>query len=209
MVQERPTRERLLEAAIDAIEAAGEVSVRVDRIAAAAGVTKPMIYAHFRERDGLIVAAQAERYRRALAFGLSEMAAAVDRCTSADDYAALMRGWVRSFADADGMRRRAMRIEVLGSAVARPALREAIRAVTAEHVASLAATISSAQQRGWVTQRFTAATFAAWWTGLVLSRHTIETHPDTYDLDEWDAMTSMILQFVSTSGDWPEPTQAP
>ena len=209
MVRERPTRERLLEAAIDAIEAGGEVSVRVDRIAAAAGVTKPMIYAHFVERDGLIVAAQAERYRRALAFGLSEMAAAVDRCGSAEDYAALMRSWVRSFADADGMRRRAMRVEVLGSAVSRPGLRAAIRDVTAAHVAQLAATITTAQQRGWVTTQFSAATFAAWWTGLVLSRHTVETHPDDYDLDAWDALTATILQFVSTSGDWPEPTQAP
>lgn len=190
------TRERLLEAAIAVIEAEGEVGVRVDQIATTAGVTKPVLYHHFGDREGLIVAAQAERFRRALRFGLAEVAAGAERCQSAADFAALVAAWVRSFGTVDGIQRRRMRIEVLGSAVSRPALHASVQAAADDHTSELAAIIQFAQERGWVSTQFSAATHAAWWTGLVLSRHLVETEPQRHDVDQWDGLTEHVLRFI-------------
>lgn len=44
MGEELPTSERILEAAIAAVEAGGEAGLRLDAIAAEAGITKPSIY---------------------------------------------------------------------------------------------------------------------------------------------------------------------
>ena len=48
-------REELLDAAIDVVRASGP-GVSMDQIAAACGVTKPIIYRHFGDRDGLVMA---------------------------------------------------------------------------------------------------------------------------------------------------------
>jgi AcrR family transcriptional regulator len=48
-------REQLLDAAVDAVRDRGP-GVTMDQIAAACGVTKPIIYRHFGDRDGLVMA---------------------------------------------------------------------------------------------------------------------------------------------------------
>jgi AcrR family transcriptional regulator len=50
-------RGRILELAIQAIDSGGEVAVRVNDLAAAAGVTVPTLYRYFGSRDDLNVAA--------------------------------------------------------------------------------------------------------------------------------------------------------
>jgi AcrR family transcriptional regulator len=78
--------DRILERAIEVIEAGGEVAIRTNVIAEECGVTAPILYRAFGNREGLVVAAQAERYRRA-----SEVAVAylVERVTSAGSRAEL------------------------------------------------------------------------------------------------------------------------
>ncbi|GLK77653.1 hypothetical protein GCM10008171_29070 [Methylopila jiangsuensis] len=51
------TREKLLEAAIEEFAANGFAGARIDRIAAAAGISKPMLYAYFGDKDALFEAA--------------------------------------------------------------------------------------------------------------------------------------------------------
>lgn len=57
-------REELLDAAVDAIRQLGP-SATMEQLAAAAGVTKPILYRHFGDRDGLIEAI-AKRFSHAL-----------------------------------------------------------------------------------------------------------------------------------------------
>jgi AcrR family transcriptional regulator len=67
VVEQVPTRQRLLDRTIEVIEAEGVPGVRVQPIAAAAGVAVPSVYHFFGSKEGLIEAAQAERYGRVLA----------------------------------------------------------------------------------------------------------------------------------------------
>jgi AcrR family transcriptional regulator len=69
-------REQLLDAAIDVVRSDGP-NVSMDQIAAACGVTKPIVYRHFGDRDGLVMA-MALRFVSALVGALTPQLARRD-----------------------------------------------------------------------------------------------------------------------------------
>jgi len=196
MVAELSTRERLLAAAIEVISAQGEAAVRVDAIADTAEITKPSIYHFFGDRDGLIIAAQAERFRRAVLYLQSDILAPLDACTTRGQYARLLTEGVRVFGSPEGAARRQVRIEVLGSAASRPALRQAVNQIILEASQDLARIVDVGRSRGWVTDTISSESFAIWWYGALLGRHLVETNP-AFNPTEWDsAMTKAVLHLV-------------
>jgi AcrR family transcriptional regulator len=81
-------RDQRLDDAIEAIREIG-VNVTMDQLARRGGVTKPILYRHFGDRDGLI-SAIAERFALALI-------AELDRGLSTGDYQALLEGTVDAY----------------------------------------------------------------------------------------------------------------
>lgn len=191
------TRDRLLAAAIAIIEAEGESAVRVDRVVQSAGFTRPVLYRYFADRDDLIVKAQAERYRRALAYGMDDLIGASQSVSTPEDFKTVLRLHLSSFASAEGIARRAMRIEVLGSSVSRPELRKAIIEVNRAHAAVLEGFITMAAERELVTRASEPSAIAAWIVGLILSRHLVEIDPDAFDPAAWDAITDSVIRFLT------------
>lgn len=188
------TRDKILEAAIAIIEVSGESEIRVDQVVEAAGFTKPVLYHHFEDRDGLIVAAQAERYRRSMQYGLEEILVGVRGCTSSEQFLEIFAGWFGAFSATEGERRRQLRIEVLGSAVSRPKLQERVRQANRIQIEQLSEVITIARDRGWLVPDVSAESVSAWWTGLILSRYLAEMDPESVDPRGWDALTTFVLR---------------
>jgi AcrR family transcriptional regulator len=164
------TRARLLEAAIAIIETEGESAVRVDRVVQSAGFTRPVLYRYFADRDALIVQAQAERYRRALAYGLGDLVGVAQSITTPEAFRSALRYQFSAFATAEGERRRTTRIEVLGSSISRPDLRQEILAANRANNAALAAFIADATERGLMSEVHEPDAVAIWIVGLLLTR---------------------------------------
>ena len=190
------TRERLLEAAISVIETQGEGAIRVDQVAELAGFTKPVLYTYFKNRDDLIVAAQSERYIRALELGRPDVEDAVRNCSNANDFFLIMQKWVGSFADVDGERRRRFRIEALGSAISRAALQEKLQEANRRQAEGLGALLAIAKEHEWLTLDAEPQDLAMWWTGLVLSRYLIEMDAEYHDAAAWDAITMNTMRSI-------------
>jgi AcrR family transcriptional regulator len=188
------TRDRLIDAAISIIEGEGEVAVRVDRVAETAGFTKPVLYHHFADREAVIAAAQAERYRRSLRFGREETADLVNTATTAHDFYVAMKSWVQSFSGPDGEQRRKFRIEVLGSAATRRELLASVNEANRDHVRQLASILRLAQAHGWLRRDVDVTDLAQWWSGVILSRHFAEIDKDHFNMDTWDAITESVLR---------------
>lgn len=182
------TRERLLEATIEVIGKHGEVAVKVDAIAEAARITKPSLYHFFGDRDGLIIAAQAERLRRSTRFGLPALTDQARACTEKSQYTELIRGAILSFSTPAGRERRRVRMEVFGSAVSRPALQAVVNQVMLEAADELATIFEIGHERGWITSPAPSRSLALWWYGTVLGRHLAESIDD-FDTDDWDEIT--------------------
>lgn len=185
MAEGPSTRERLIEAAISVMSREGEVGVRVDVIAEMAGVTKPSLYHFFGDRDGLVTAAYAEMYRRSIVFGLPELLEAVRNSGSKEEYRDIIIASVASFFSPEGVKRRALRLSVLGSADTRPGLRELIVEVNRAQMADFAEIVRTGVERGWATLPFDPGTTGLWWWGMVNGRHLAEIDPAA-DLAEWD-----------------------
>ena len=191
---ELSTKERLIEAAISIIEAEGEVALRVDRVVEIAGFTKPVLYHHFTDREGIIAAAQAERFRRTLDLGMDDALESVSAVSTPQDFLEVMRGLLRQFAAPAGQDRRRFRIEVLGSAVSRPALMKSIVEAGRTHAAKFEMPMRIAADRGWLQTDVPIRDFSQWWTGLMLSRYLFEMDPDGFDVESWDAVTDAVMR---------------
>lgn len=190
------TRSKIIEATIAIIEADGEAAVRVDGVAKSAGFTKPVLYHHFGDREGVIAAAQAERFRRSLETGIDAATALVDASSSPDDFLAAMRALLKSYASPGGRERRRFRFEVLGSAATRPALMASVVEASRAHIDKFEMPLRIAEARGWLRPGVPVRDFAQWWVGLVLSRHLFEIDPDGFDESSWDALTDRAMRLI-------------
>lgn len=190
------TRDRLIEAAISIIEADGEAALRVDRVAEDAGFTKPVLYHHFKDREGMIAAAQAERFRRSLETGMHEATALVEAAASAEDFLAAMRALLKQYAQPEGEERRRFRIEVLGSAMSRPDLMASVVEASRSHIDKFEMPLRIAEARGWLKPGVPIRHFAQWWVGLVLTRFLFEIDPEGFDPKSWDAVTDSVMESI-------------
>lgn len=196
MTDVRGTRDRILLAAIAILDADGEAGLRVDRVVEAAGFTKPVLYHHFADRDALIVAAQVERYRQSLDVGMGSLVNSVQGAQTSEAFIDQLIGAIGDFTSPEGRHRRRLRIEILGSAVQRPALHAAIIEANREFVASLGDFLVRARKAGLIAPKRDPRDLAAWWLSVVVGRHVIDVDPDRFSDDEWTATTLSTVRFL-------------
>jgi AcrR family transcriptional regulator len=182
-----------LEAAIAVIDQRGEAGLKVDEIADMAEITKPSLYHFFGDREGLVVAAQAERFRRSLRYGQEEALVLAQACTTKAEFEGLIMAGLTQFADAAAVERRRVRIDVLGSAVSRPELLAEVNQVLTEAANDLGQLVDIGRERGWVTGSFSSGSLAMWWYGTLLGRYLVESN-DAFDVAEWDSIMVTTLR---------------
>lgn len=196
MTEPAPTRDRILEAAITAIDQGGEASLRIDSIAEAAGITKPSIYHFFGDRDGLVAAAQAERYRRSVLSGLEDAIEATLALNSRGEFEKLLPVYVDIAMDPAGAMRRAGRIQVLGSAVSRPKLTEEVVDATKRAMELTTRVVEIPIERGWIDADVDADAIALWWISLTLGRHLFDLVDDQRLHERWRDIALANLRYL-------------
>ena len=186
-------RAKILDLAIAAIDASGESAVRVNHICDEAGVTPPVLYYHFGNRDGLVIAAQIERYSRRTEADIAAIARAVAQCESSDDLRQALRiTWTRSLAERSESRWR--RTNVLGSAYARPELEAAVADAQDKIIEGLVEILEPCRAKGWLRPEIDLASTIAWHHSLLIGRVHIEHGSRLGNADEWDRLTLQALQ---------------
>ena len=186
-------RTKILDLAIAAIDAGGEAAVRVNHIVEEAGVTPPVLYYHFGNRDGLVIAAQIERYSRQIRQDIAAIGKRVSQCQSREELqTALVDVWEKTLVGREESRWR--RVSVVGSAFARPELEAEVLRAQDEIVAGLVAVLQPCNERGWLREGIDLPSAVAWQHGLLLSRVFIERGAQQGETDEWDQLTLEALQ---------------
>ena len=188
MHEQLTTKENLLNAAIDVIDQSGLKAVRVRDIASRAGVKEPSVYHYFGSRDGLIEAAQAQRYSRGLLEVINVFDELVRSCSDVEDFHNIIERVISSVVSQDRETVRTVRADVLGSAMSRPKLKIAVAQAQSISHQLLAGTISFAQAQGWVRPELDPLAFAVWYTGMVNGRLVYEIDPTQCSSQEWDAI---------------------
>jgi AcrR family transcriptional regulator len=181
---------RILEAAIDVIESGGEVAIRVHDLANSCGVTGPILYRAFGSREGLIEAAQTERYRRSL-LELDVIIESMAGCTTAEAlHDALHRAVDQALGDRNGRR---VRANIIGSSITRPALAASIAALHRSTIDRIATAWQTAQSNGLLRPGTDLRALAAWWLGQLDSRVHLELSAGHVDDAAWDDIARRSL----------------
>lgn len=183
----------MLEEAIAALETGGEASVRVRDIAAACGITTPILYRAFGSREGLIIDAQAERYVRTWTAVGDRFIPSIEAATTVDELRAVVTGFLGAAFVPERAQFRRIRASVMGSAISRPKLLAAIAAVLTPVVERSAAAFEGARERGLIRDDFDILAATWWYHGQVDGRLLIEQLAPDVDLDAWNAVAQKAV----------------
>jgi AcrR family transcriptional regulator len=187
---------RLVEATIRVIETEGEVGVRLHDLSREVGVAISAVYNYFGSRDGLIVAAHAERYIRSAVDVTEWFVDAVNSCESSDDFETLIDKTIVVVSDPSRSSRRLARASVVGSSVGRPDLIKAILDLDREQVKTLGDSLEHAKQKGWVRPDLDCEAAVLWWFGIVNARVAVELGPTVISEERWDHMFREAAHFL-------------
>lgn len=171
--QHPDARARILAAAVDIIDSGGEAALRMADVARTASVAIGLVGHYFGGRDGLVAAAQAERFRGTVLEDLARLQELMgDRPSRADVHTA-MRMLTRELISRERSHHRLARIAALGAAHGRPDLREVLGQTAGEMLDIFTTIVSIGQAEGYVRRDLEARAIATliqgYAIGLVLA----------------------------------------
>jgi AcrR family transcriptional regulator len=143
-----PTRDRIIAAALRAIDNAGTSSVRVIEVCKEAEVSQGMIRYHFGDRQGLIDEALARRFGERFGEFLTVFAAGVAECSDEKQFREVVQKITDAIFTSERTAMRFQRNSDVGEAANRPSLAEKIAVERDAAVHTLGNIIIDAQSRG-------------------------------------------------------------
>ena len=183
-----PTRDLILQHAVELIDKRGEAAVKVHEIAAEVCSSTSSIYHYFGSREGLIEAAQTERFARgSLAMDVTIAPAFLAAQTKEEFREAVIMLHEVSF-DPMVMPRRLMRVNTVGSVLGRPQLAREMGEIQNQLQTLFASTLRPAQERGWIRSDVDVRTLASWTMGQLFGRVLIELGESTTSSEEWNRL---------------------
>lgn len=185
--------QRILERAIQVIEESGEAAIRTNPIAFECGVTPPILYRAFGSREGLVIAAQAERYRRSTAEAIQFLLSYIEEATSRESLYQILSGTLDFvFSDARVGNRR-LRAEVIGSSVSRAQLREELLRIDGEYATVIANAYKKAIENNWISKDKNHEVISLWVQGLINSRYLFDENPHLEYGTAWNELTRRAI----------------
>lgn len=187
-------RQGILDAAIEALAAGGEASVRVSEVAARAGTAIGLIYYYFGDREGLVQAAQLERFHRLVASDIDKLEAAAVQTDSVEDIAEFIAAIHAEIAGTGRAKSRLDRAAIIGGAYGRDRFAMAIGQAQSEMTRRQGRVIASLQERGIIDAGVDPLAFAAFVQAYALGL--VVADIDAQPVDR-GALTVVILRALS------------
>jgi AcrR family transcriptional regulator len=184
LVPRHPTAERLLEAAIRSMDADGEAGLRVDAVVSEAGVTIPVLYHHFGNREGLVRAAHVVRITRGLDEIVDSVEAALGKVEDREGFIQIMEWILESVSRPSDDRY--IRLNVLGATYGRPDLQAEVAKIQRDRWEHIAELFAGPQQKGWIRADLDLVVYVGWMFGMFLGRALIDIQGDAVDGTAWD-----------------------
>lgn len=194
------TRQRLLDATIDVISEHGEAAVRLVDIAEAAGIKQPSIYHFYPNRDALVLAAYREWYRRSVLDVVDLFGVLVSTATSREEFVVGSQQGLRFAFDDERAKTRAIRIILFGKAMTNPELLAELSTAYYETTLKMAATLKTAQEKGWIRNDVDPVTLAGLVRSIILGRFSIEMDLSRYDGEAWTNLAVEAITLVLLHG---------
>jgi AcrR family transcriptional regulator len=171
--QDHSARERIIEAAVKAIDAGGEAAVRISTVARDSGVTQGMISYYFGGREGLIQEAQLVRFSSTVTGDIKALEKKAREATKGEDLRDSLGEITANIVSLDRASARAVRLMAIGAALPRPDLLEVISEAQSHLIDEMEKVILIGQARDLVRKdldpRALAVFILAYNNGLVVA----------------------------------------
>jgi len=198
MTPRSDTPQRLLERAIEVLDEQGESGIKLREIAEHCGVTTPIVYRHFGNREELIIAAHAERYLRTWQQITDPDVLELADCTTVEQVREVLNRILDDTFLPERHVRRTTRREILGASVNRPALQTAINGAHNRIRIQIGEAIRTLQARGLMRADIDADAAVLWYTGQIDGRGIVEMAEDAgwVDLEAWNRVCRQATLFM-------------
>jgi len=194
LVPTHPTAQRLLDAAVHQLDSEGEAGLRVDAVVAEAGVTIPVLYHHYGNREGLVRAAHVARLTRDLAKVLAGFEQDVAQVRDRTGMVELIDGLLEYITTTGPDR--AIRTNVLGATYGRPDLRAEIARLQRAAWVRFAGALEEPQRRGWIRADLDLTVASGWVFGLFLGRALLDIQDGAVDAAPWHRYNREAVHLV-------------
>jgi AcrR family transcriptional regulator len=191
LIPRHPTALRLIDAAVRSMDADGEAGLRVDAVVADAGVTIPVLYHHFGNREGLVQAAHVARLRRSMEQSIGSLEARIRAVEDREEFLAMIDTVLELVFQPN--HDRFIRVNVLGATYGRPDLQAEVAELQRDTWSRIAAVLEEPQRRGWIRADLDLQVFAGWFFGLVMSRILMDIQGDAIDTSPWNDSTRQAV----------------
>jgi AcrR family transcriptional regulator len=188
-----PTAQRVLDAAIAVIEDGGEEAVQVEPLVRDLGLTVTAIYRWFGSRQGLVQAAQQERFVRLSNMGLEPWGEALIRATGPEQVGRLIDTLLERSLDAENCHMRRRRANALGSAFGRPELMVEMGSLIHDQVDRLGRYLERAHAAGVIHLCEDPRSVSLWLPMVVLGRVCFELDPAPPSVTAWNDLCRQAL----------------
>jgi AcrR family transcriptional regulator len=181
------TAQAILDAAIVELETSGVAGFRIERVLAEANSSKGSFRHHFGNREGLVQAAEYERYLMLATSEQSEILDLMDALDTNDAFCSFMAAQLVRIATSDAVAKiRQARVTVFANALGRPQLMDSITWLLDIFISTQAEAVGRAQARGIVNSELDVYDYLAFFHGLTLGRTFTEGIVD--DPERWLAI---------------------
>lgn len=150
MTDDHSVRERILQAAIEAIDENGEAGLRVVNVAKNAGVTQGMIKYYFQTRDNLVSEAQISRFLTTAAEDIEYIAQLTETSSSPEEYRSKLLVLLSVIINERRWPQRAVRITTFGAATKRPDMMASIAEANSLFIDRAVEVYQMARDRGFI-----------------------------------------------------------
>ena len=176
----------ILDAAVDHLERAGVAGFRTEQVIRDAHASHGSLRYHFTNREGLIRAAEYERYLRLGMGERPELLEMMDQVATNDEFCLYIAAQLTRIAtDPETIKMRHSRVAVHANALDRPQLLTSINWLQDGYFTTQTEVLERAQARGIINPDLDVYDYAAFFHGLALGRTFTE---GTVDPDRWLAV---------------------
>lgn len=173
-----PARRAILDVAMDLLDECGPDGFTIDDVLVRSDASASSLYHHFGSRDGLVVAAQRERYRQTMKRENLGNLAAGFAATSTEEFFEFIAVQLERIATDPAAREiRRDRLAMAGRALHSPELAEASRAYQVKFLEAIQTVFDDAQARGLINAELDTRAYCAWFHGMTLGSTVVEGGP--------------------------------
>ena len=189
-----PTRQRLIETAVEVIGEVGLDAVEMNTLMQRAGVTTGALYHHFRDFGHLLEEAMAVRFPVGVRESLAMITEGLESATTLEEYQQFMRDLAVASQAPQNKARRMERARYLAIAFSSESMRQVISQQQQEMTEELTAALKVVADRGWLRDDLSPKAVAVFIQAYTLGRIVDDITDDPVDPEEW---VNLIITVMS------------